>query len=411
MIILINFLDTSAILNGAMMLFDNVYISPLVISELEAIKTSDKSEHLKYLARQAVRDILANKNIVIQYMGLRDTFKINRLRRRFKFLDDINDHKILCEAVLLANKEAVTLVTSDATMYLFARQFANLKVFYFEPVQVEEIPNDYHGWNDYHPNTEEMALLYSNPEMNILKAKINEFCKIYEGTELKDVLFWNGKHYRPLKYKEFKTVLGEKISPKNLEQKMYLDLLQNNDIPVKICVAKFGTGKSYLALNYALHEVQTGRFDKIVFVKNNLEVKGAGKLGTLPGDETLKQLPWLRQIEDHIGIQKFEEYIEERVIEPAHLSSLRGRDLKNCIILVDEAENLLDTNIQLLLGRVAENTEIVFCADVKQCDYNKPKMSGIPKMLDRLIDNELVGYVQLQKTERSKVAALADLMD
>ena len=58
---MINFLDTSAVLNGAMMLFDNIYISPLVISELEAIKTSDKSDYLKYLARQAVRDILDNK--------------------------------------------------------------------------------------------------------------------------------------------------------------------------------------------------------------------------------------------------------------------------------------------------------------------------------------------------------------
>jgi predicted ribonuclease YlaK len=63
---------------------------------------------------------------------------------------------------------------------------------------------------------------------------------------------------------------------------------------------------------------------------------------------------------------------------------LRGRDLKNCIIIVDEAENLLATNIQLLIGRVAENSEIIFCADVKQCDYKDEKMSGIPLMIERL---------------------------
>ena len=136
-------------------------------------------------------------------------------------------------------------------------------------------------------------------------------------------------------------------------------------MPVKLCIAKFGTGKSYLALNYAIHEVQSGRFDKIVFVKNNLEVKGAGKLGTLPGGEIEKQMPQLHQIEDHIGTEAFEEMINSGQIEPAHLSTLRGRDLKNCIILVDEAENLLTSNIQLLLGRVAKNTEIIFCADVK----------------------------------------------
>jgi hypothetical protein len=63
------------------------------------------------------------------------------------------------------------------------------------------------------------------PHNNTLNSITNEFVKIYEGKELKDVLFWNGKEYRNLKYKEFTTNLGERIKPRNLEQKMYLDLL------------------------------------------------------------------------------------------------------------------------------------------------------------------------------------------
>ena len=55
---MINFLDTSAILNRALDVFDNIYISPLVLSELENIKNSNRDEHTKYLARQAVRDVL-----------------------------------------------------------------------------------------------------------------------------------------------------------------------------------------------------------------------------------------------------------------------------------------------------------------------------------------------------------------
>ena len=119
------------------------------------------------------------------------------------------------------------------------------------------------------------------------------------------------------------------------------------------------------AETWAAHQLQFGKYDKIVFVKNNLDVKGAGKLGILPGNEIDKQYPWLRQIEDHLGPQLFEEYLADGRLEPAHLSTLRGRDLKGCIILVDEAENLLTTNIQLLLGRVAEGSQIIFCADVK----------------------------------------------
>ena len=93
------------------------------------------------------------------------------------------------------------------------------------------------------------------------------------------------------------------------------------------------------------------------------------------------------------------------------LSTLRGRDLKNCLILVDEAENLLTTNIQLLLGRVAEGSQIIFCADVKQCDYKDQKMSGIPRLISGLAGNPLFGMVKLVKSERSAVAGCADYLD
>ena len=60
---------------------------------------------------------------------------------------------------------------------------------------------------------------------------------------------------------------------------------------------------------------------------------------------------------------------------------------------------------------MAANTEIIFCADVKQCDYADEKMSGIPKLIERLKGNKLFGMIKLVKTERSQVAALADLLD
>lgn len=401
------FLDTSAVLHGA--LSASSYISPITLVELENIKTGDRPERIKYLARQAVRDILSSQTIYCEKVNQK---KVDKLLKKYNFLSNINDHRIICEAELLGQKlrEKINFVTSDGAQLLFVKEMPHLNpVLYKDNKNKNE--DEWCGWAKYYPTEEQLNLLYSDPKMNILKCKINEFAEIYEKNELKDILFWNGKEYRPIKYKEFTSTLGEKVRPRNIEQKMYLDLLQNKEVPVKLCIARFGTGKSWLALSYALHEVQMGNFDKIVFVKNNLEVKGAGKLGILPGSELEKQMPWLRQIEDHIGPQNFEEMINCGQIEPAHLSTLRGRDLKNCIILVDEAENLLTTNIQLLLGRVAEGSEIIFCADVKQCDYNDEKMSGIPTMIECLQDNRLFGMVKLLKTERSEVAALADLMD
>ena len=405
--------DTSALLhqNGLTYPDIEIAISTVTVAELEHIKDGDYPEGVKYRAREVVRSILtSNKFEVI----MTDNKKIDKLIKKYNFLDDIPDHRILCAAELYAMEQGHTILflTSDALQYLFATQLPHLEALYpMGDEQTEKVSEDWSGWGKYYPNEEEMALLYADPKMNILKCKTNEFAKIYEGQQLKDVLFWNGHEYRKLKYKEFTAPTGERISPRNIEQKMYLDLLQNNDIPIKLCIGRFGTGKSMFAETWGAYQLQMGKFDKIVFVKNNLEVKGAGKLGILPGDEIDKQYPWLRQIEDHLGPQLFEQYLNEARLEPAHLSTLRGRDLKNSLILVDEAENLLTTNIQLLLGRVAEGSQIVFCADVKQCDYKDTKMSGIPKLISSLTGNPLFGMVKLIKSERSEVAACADLLD
>jgi len=63
------------------------------------------------------------------------------------------------------------------------------------------------------------------------------------------------------------------------------------------------------------------------------------------------------------------------------------------------------------LGRVGDGSQIIFCADIKQCDYKDSSMSGIPRLVERMSGDPLFGMVKLVKTERSKVAAKADLLD
>lgn len=406
-----HFADTSALLHQKNLIESQakILISPLTLQELEGIKNNEKeSGSVKFQAREVVRAILTTNQFEVITI---DNRKIDKMLKKYSFLSNINDHRIICAAELYAEQEKqdLTFFTSDALQYLFALRMPHLMAVH--PSEEDDIEREWGGWEKYYPNETEMSMLYSDPKMNILKCKTNEFAKIYDGSTLKDVLFWDGNEYRHLKYKEFVAPTGERIIPRNTEQKMYLDLLQNESIPIKLCIGHFGTGKSMFAETWATYQLQSGKFDKIVFVKNNLEVKGAGILGTLPGDEIDKQYPWLRQLEDHLGPQLFEEYLDTGRIEPAHLSTLRGRDLKHSLILVDEAENLLTTNIQLLLGRVAEGSQIIFCADIKQCDYKSNTMSGVPRLIQALAGNPLFGMVKLIKTERSKVAACADLLD
>lgn len=403
----LHFLDTSAILNGTLNLFENIYISPLVLQELEHIKSSGTNAHTQYLARQAVRDIITSRDY--RYSAVSQK-QIDRLLKKYDFLSNINDHRMLCEALILNSDNQIVFVTSDGAQMLFAQELG-LQTIYFG--DLEEENTDYCGWSRHYPNEEQMAALYSTPNFNTLGVKTNEFCEIFEGDQLKDVLFWNGERYTNLKYSEFKNQLGEKIAPRNLEQKMLFHLLQNEEIKVKLCCGGFGDGKTFTMLQHALKGVRDGRFSKIIFVRNNIITKGSREIGFLSGSMLDKIKPYLMPIADLTTEDYLDELIETGVLEPVPLGFMRGRDFSgDVLVFVDEAENLLKENVQLLLGRIGIGSEIWFAGDLKQIDHKDfEKNNGINKMIQCLAGNKLFGMVKLIKSERSTTSQLADLLD
>ena len=406
----IDYFDTSAILANGKLLDKESYVSHFVISELEEIKNSStKDEQLKARARQATRALIANPQNRTYNLDLQ---KIERIRKNRKWLPDNTDGRIIAEAILLQQKTGAQICfwTADYNMKLFAEA----ENFYIHLVTQEDIfdKESWCGWGKYFPNMEEMTSLYSNPQINTLGAKTNEYCTIFENSDLKDILRWDGNNYSKLNYRPFKSALGAKVEPRNTEQKMLFDLLQNRSIPIKLCLGRFGSGKSYLMLAHALNLVQKGEFDKIVFVKNNIQVKDTKDLGALPGEEIDKLMPWLKQIEDHVGGYTFDDMLERNIIEPVHLGYIRGRDIKNSIIFCDEVENMTKQHIQLLIGRVSTHSELWLAGDLKQTDnINFEKNSGIQALIKGLSDDPLFGMVKLMKSERSAVAALADKLD
>lgn len=99
-------------------------------------------------------------------------------------------------------------------------------------------------------------------------------------------------------------------------------------------------------------------------------------------------------------------------VEIEHLGFIRGRDLKNAIVYCSEAENLTKDHVQLLISRIGEGSSLWMNGDYKQVDSPTFRMNnGLLSAIQKLAGNESFGYVQLQKTERSRTAALADLLD
>lgn len=402
----INFLDTSAILNGGLDSYSTCYMSPITLMELEHIKDDRyKDDNVKYRARQAVKKIIDSLTIEIPYFPQK---KLDRVIKKYNFLSDINDHKILAGAELLGEDgDEVTFITSDGAQFLFAKRLPHINAVFFNPKAAEEY--EYCGWGNYCPSDSELNTLYTDPAQNILGCKTNEFAKIYVDGKIKDVLFWNGEKYRVLKYKEVRDkTLGESIKPRNLEQKMAFDLLQNPDIPVKLLVGNPGTGKDLLMIMHAIDLIQRGDIDKIIFVRNLVPFKDAPEIGFLSGNMEEKISWGLGPLRSILGEEGLMMYEESGAIEAVNLGFIRGCSWDRTIIYVSEGQNITGGGYKLLISRCGQGSQLWVNGDILQTDDKKfEQNNGLNRLTSSLAGNKLFGVVKLLQTERSVVADLA----
>lgn len=406
--------DTSALLHQAGLIDPKVdiAISTITIQELEHIKSNDKDDKIKYKAREAVRSILTTGKFETV---MTDNKKIDKMLKKYSFLSDIPDHRILCAAEIYAIEHDIEIIflTSDALQYLFALQMPHLDAVYpMGTEQAEKRDEEWAGWGKYYPSDADMALMYADPKMNILKCKTNEFAEIYQGSELKDVLTWTGQMYRPLKYKELKIdFLGQTIRPLNIEQKMAFDLLQNPDIPVKLLTGVPGSGKDFLMFLHAWDLVKRGKKDKIIFIRNLVPFKDAPEIGFLEGS-LQKKIEWgLGPIASVLGEEGLKMAEDEGIIEAVNLGFIRGMSWDNVILYVSEGQNITGGGYKLLVSRCGKGSELWINGDTLQTDGKKfESNNGIERLLGSLSGNKLFGTVKMLKTERSEIAELASLI-
>lgn len=251
---------------------------------------------------------------------------------------------------------------------------------------------------------------------NIFNLKTNEYAILHDAqtNEVNGICRWDGENYVQLGYTDIKSPLFDKISPRNIEQKCYFDLLQNPEIPIVNCIGRVGSGKTFLAIANMLYLVDKGQYDKIIYVRNNFGVEDTRDPGSLPGSLEEKLRPFLGPLIDIVGSDIIvDSLIEEGKVEQLHLGYLRGKSVKNAAIITDESQNLTPSHVKMLISRMAENSKLIFCGDYSQIDSKifRNQSNGLLKMDERLRGNKLYGQIRLNKIERSKVCQLADLLD
>ncbi len=206
------------------------------------------------------------------------------------------------------------------------------------------------------------------------------------------------------------------ISARNAQQRMALELLLNDDIPLVTITGKAGTGKTLLALAAGLLKVEDEhRFKKLLIAR---PVVPMGKdIGYLPGEKEEKLRPWMQPIYDNLEYlfdAKKSGDIDKILmglgsIQVEALTYIRGRSIPGQFIIVDEAQNLSRHEIKTIVSRVGEGSKIILMGDPEQIDhpYLDAASNGLTYVVERFKQEGISGHIMLEKGERSKLAQLA----
>ena len=373
--------------------------------------SNSKDGEVKYKARQISRllDKHDGEYDVVLYSP-----KIKEIIDSY-FLSETPDNIILASAYYYNSNVSEVLVCSDDLNCKFiSRNIFRLPTKGVSDINLVKNLDEYLGYKELTLSDEEMSYFYCHTNENIYDCILNEYLIIKKSDgEVVDYRKWDGSEYRAISYKQINSAFMGKIKPLNPQQVLAFDMLQNKDQTIKVVSGKFGTGKDMIMIANALKLIEEGKFDKLIYIRNAVDVKDSSAIGFLPGSKDEKLRPYAMPLADHLGGETgLDMQIMAGNIEIEHLGYIRGRDLKNAIVYCSEAENLTKEHVQLLIGRIGSGSSLWLNGDFKQTDSAVYRMNnGLLSAVQKLAGHEKFGYVQLLKTERSETAAMADLLD
>ncbi len=202
--------------------------------------------------------------------------------------------------------------------------------------------------------------------------------------------------------KSFKQLIKtpkKSVIARSEKQSEYIKALKENDIVMSLGPA--GTGKSFLAVSVAITLLMEKKIDRVILSRPAVEA--GEKLGFLPGDMKEKVDPYLRPLYDALyelfGQDKIDKKIDTGEIEIAPLAFMRGRTLKNCFAILDEAQNATETQIKMFLTRIGENSKLVVNGDPSQVDLINKRDSGLIKSKKILKDLQEIKIIEFDHND------------
>ena len=184
-----------------------------------------------------------------------------------------------------------------------------------------------------------------------------------------------------------------RVNPKSVNQRKYLDAIEQFDIVFGVGPA--GTGKTYLAMAQAVSYLVSKKVSRIILARPAVEA--GEKLGFLPGDLQEKVNPYLRPLYDALfdmmDTEKATRLLERGTIEVAPIAFMRGRTLNDAFVILDEAQNTTSEQMKMFLTRLGFGSKAVVTGDITQIDLPNARMSGLVEALKIVRDVQGIGFV------------------
>ena len=212
---------------------------------------------------------------------------------------------------------------------------------------------------------------------------------------------------------DYQIMLGSKgaICARTKGQKDYYSIVNRNDVTFSIGPA--GTGKTFMAVAFAVSALTSKEVDRIVLCRPAVE---AGEnLGFLPGDLKEKVDPYLAPFYDALGemisMSKYKPLIADKIIEIIPLAFMRGRTLNNAFMILDEAQNATKTQMKMFLTRLGNNSKAIITGDITQIDLPNTVKSGLVEVVDLLKNIDGIGFAHLTSKDVVRHKLVREIID
>ena len=204
---------------------------------------------------------------------------------------------------------------------------------------------------------------------------------------------------------------GKKVlNPRSKKQKEYFELVKERQMV--FCCGPAGTGKTYLAVAFAVSMLKAGQVEKIILSRPAVEA--GERLGFLPGDLKEKIDPYLRPIYDALNemlpVGEVIKKIESGQIEIAPIAFMRGRTLSNSFVILDESQNTTPIQMKMFLTRLGENSKMIINGDLSQVDLPSGTKSGLREAMNILQNIDDIGFIRFNDKDVVRNALVSKIV-